>query len=144
MSKAFFNKINEIQRRIPKMVKDLPRIAKVEGLQFIADNFKSQGFEKKKGSYDKWKKKKKGNKPTLIGEKRGGAMRRSFAGETTTTTDTVIFTSSKPYTEVHNNGLKAGKPPGFTMPERRMIGNSDALDDRIENKFDRMATKVFE
>ncbi|WP_346856572.1 phage virion morphogenesis protein [uncultured Draconibacterium sp.] len=143
MANSFQQKIAEINRRIPKFIKDLPRIAKIEGLQFIADNFKQQGFEKTPGSYDKWNEKKKGRKPTLLGENRGGAMRRSFASDTTTREHAVEFTSQKPYTEVHNNGLTAGKPPGFTMPQRQMIGPSDALDKRIENKFDRMAKEIF-
>jgi phage gpG-like protein len=143
MANNFQQKIQEITRRIPRFVKDLPRIAKVEGLQFIADNFKQQGFEKKPGSYDKWKKKKQGRKPTLIGENRGGAMRRSWQGDTTTTEHTVEFTSALPYTEVHNEGLRAGRPPGFDMPQREMIGPSDALDKRIQDKFDRMAEDIF-
>lgn len=143
MANSFQRKIQEITQRIPHFVKDLPRIAKIEGLQFIADNFKHQGFEKKPGSYDKWKGKKKGRKPTLIGEKQGGAMRRSWVGDTTTTEHAVEFSSALPYTEVHNEGLQAGKPPGFDMPQRQMIGESEALDKRIEAKFDRMAKEIF-
>ena len=41
---AFGNKINNIQRRIPALEKRLPGVAKVEGLKFIAGNFKNEGF----------------------------------------------------------------------------------------------------
>ncbi|WP_347839301.1 hypothetical protein [uncultured Draconibacterium sp.] len=143
MANEFQRKIQEITRRIPQFVKDLPRIAKVEGLRFISDNFKQQGFETKPGSYKPWKKKKQGSKPTLIGEKRGGTMRRSWTNDTTARETQVEFTSALPYTEAHNDGLQSGRPPGFDMPQRQMIGPSDALDKRIQDKFDRMAEDIF-
>lgn len=138
---AFQRKIRQLEQRIPQMTKRLPGVAKVEGLKFIDDNFQHEGFEEKPGQYKRWKKKKKGSKKTLIGEKRGGGMRQSWKGESNESSTT--FTSKKPYTEVHNEGGPAGKPPGFIMPERRMIGESDALDKRIEQKFDRMAEDIF-
>lgn len=145
MSNAFFNKLDEIRRRIPDAVKRLPGIAKVEGLRFIADNFAREGFEKKTGSYTAWKKKetKGARKKTLMGEKRGGSLKRGWQQETTATGTKVEFTSSLPYTAVHNEGLQAGRPPGFTMPERKMIGESEALSNRIEKKFDKMVDDVF-
>jgi phage gpG-like protein len=144
MTNDFLNKLAEIKARLPQFIKDLPRIAKVEGLQFIADNFKKQGFEKSTGNYEQWQPKKKGSKPTLIGEKRGGAMRRSWEAATLATSTQTQFTSQLPYTGVHNEGLKAGRPPGFTMPQRQMIGDSEALEGRISAKFDKMADEIFE
>jgi phage gpG-like protein len=145
MSKAFQLKLREIQTRIPKVVRRLPGVVKVEGLRFIADNFKNQGFETKKGQYKKWKKKdKKGSrKNTLVGEKRGGSLKRSWKKESTASGTQVEFTSSLPYAEVHNEGLQAGRPPGFTMEQRQMIGDSEALNDRIENKLDRMVADIY-
>ena len=140
---SFQQKIQQIQAKIPEIIKRLPDIAKIEGLKFIKDNFKNQGFEEKTGAYIKWQKKKKGKKPTLIGEKRGGAMRRSWEGESKASKTQVVFQSSLPYTEVHNEGLPAGKAPGFSMPPRPMIGPSEALNKRIEDKFDRMVEGVF-
>lgn len=138
----FQQKIAQVTRELPQLVKKLPAIGKVEGLQFIGDNFEKQGFETKKGSYKAWAKKKKGDKPTLIGEKRGGALRRSWDSDTQTTATSVEFTSNLPYGGVHNEGLQAGRPPGFTMPERRMIGDSPALFERIEAKVTREAEKI--
>jgi phage gpG-like protein len=145
MNSDFINKLNEIRQRIPAAIKRLPGIAKVEGLRFIADNFAKEGFEEKTGSYTAWKKKKaKGaRKNTLMGEKRGGSLKRSWKQETTASDTQVEFTSSLPYAEVHNEGLTAGRPPGFTMPERKMIGDSEALTKRIEAKLDRMVEQIF-
>jgi len=139
----FQQKIRQIKSKIPVIIKRLPGIAKVEGLKFIKDNFKHQGFEEKTGQYNNWVKKKKGKKATLIGEKRGGAMMRSWEGESQANESQTVFQSSLPYTEVHNDGLQAGKPPGFTMSQRPMIGPSEALNMRIEAKFDRMAEEIF-
>ncbi len=142
---AFFRKLAEIQRRVPQVAKRLPAVAKREGLQFIADNFKNEGFEKKQGSYDKWEKKKKkgARKKILVGEKRGTRLKKSWHEGTVAKATSVEFTSQLPYAEVHNEGLEAGRSPGFTMPERKMIGPSEALDKRIEGKFDRMAEDIY-
>lgn len=145
MKNNFFKKINEVQKRIPELTKRLPGIAKVEGLRFIADNFKKEGFEEKPGSYKKWKKKKaSGNKKVLVGEKRGGKLKRSWQQASKASGTKAEFTSELPYAAVHNEGLQAGKPPGFIMPQRQMIGESEALDQRIEKKFDELADKAFE
>jgi len=79
----------------------------------------------------------------LVGEKRGGRLKRSWQQRSKAIGTRVEFVSQLPYAEVHNEGLKAGKPPGFTMPERRMIGESDALSERIEKKADKMAKDIF-
>jgi phage gpG-like protein len=149
MNAEFLNKLKEITRRLPEVVKRLPGIAKVEGLQFIHDNFDKEGFEDRPGSVRKWEKRKpeKGKKSKRSG--RGilidkGTMRRSFDTDTQAKQTSVEFTSSMPYTEAHNDGLTAGRPPGFTMPERKMIGDSLALDKRIEDKLDRMVAQVIE
>lgn len=145
MNNDFSAKMAEIRAKLPDLIKRLPGVAKVEGLRFIADNFAKEGFETKTGSYDTWKKKKdQQGKKTLMGNKRGGSLKRSWQKSTTSSESQVEFTSQLPYAEVHNEGLKAGRPPGFTMPQRQMIGPSAALDARIEKKFDEMAKQVFE
>lgn len=147
MNNDFINKLKEISSRIPQAIKRLPGIAKVEGLNFIHDNFDKEGFEENKGVVKKWperkpdKRKNKREGRQLLIDK--GAMRRSFDQETTAQGNAVVFTSSMPYTEAHNDGLRAGRPPGFTMPERKMIGDSEALSDRIEAKFDKLIEGVF-
>lgn len=145
MNNDFFNKLNEIRTKIPAAIKRLPGIAKVEGLRFIADNFAKEGFESKPGEYKGWEKKKANGarKKILMGEKRGGSLKRSWKQESSATGTTAEFASSLPYAGVHNEGLKSGRPPGFTMDARPMIGPSEALDKRIMNKFDKMADDIF-
>lgn len=140
----FIRKLDEIKRRVPDLIKRLPGVAKVEGLRFIADNFKEEGFEEKTGTYKKWPDRKMTkSKKKLVGEKRGGSLKRSWQQETQAKGTTVEFTSGLVYAEVHNEGLQAGRPPGFTMPKSQMIGDSEALFARVEKKFDKMADEVF-
>lgn len=143
MSKSFQLKLRQIQGQLPLVLQRIPGVIKVEGLQFIKDNFQHEGFENKPGQYEKWKNKKtKGaRKKTLVGEKRGGKLKRTWKGSAQGTQ--AEFSNALPYAEVHNEGLKAGKPPGFTMPQRQMIGDSDALNNRVENKLDKMINGVF-
>lgn len=149
MNSDFLNKLSEISKKVPELIKRLPGIAKVEGLNFIHDNFDKEGFEDKPGSIKKWEKRKK---ETGKGKKKrpgrqilidSGKLRRSWDSETKTTETTTEFTSSLPYAEPHNDGGRSGRPPGFEMPERKMIGDSEALTKRIETKFDRMVEQIF-
>lgn len=39
------------------------------------------------------------------------------------------------YARVHNEGLKAGRGKGFTMPKRQFIGESKELNDAIKDKI---------
>ncbi len=145
MNQAFINKLNSLVQQVPELVRRLPGIVKVEGLRFISDNFEKEGFEDKPGSWTPWKKKEKKGaaKKTLMGEKRGGSLRRSWQQQTGISGTAVEFTSQLPYAGVHNEGLQAGRPPGFTMPQRQMIGDSAGLDARVEQKFDREFDKLF-
>jgi phage gpG-like protein len=56
----------------------------------------------------------------------------------------VEFTSQLPYADVHNEGLMAGRPPGFIMPQSQMIGDSEALFKRIEKKADGLIDKIMD
>jgi len=138
----FSKKLAQISQKIPLLVNRLPGIAKVEGLRFISDNFAKEGFEEKTGQYKPWPERKIAkSKKKLVGEKRGAKLKRSWQGKASNTQ--AEFTSALPYAEVHNEGLKAGRPPGFTMKQSEMIGPSEALDKRIEGKFDRLAEDLF-
>lgn len=167
MNNEFENKIKELTDKLPDFVKRVPGIIKDEGLQFIADNFEHEGFEEKAGSYRPWQRKKmKGaQKKILIGENRGGSLRRSWKQETTADDKRVAFKSSLPYAEIHNEGgrtrahvIKAKEKkalktpyglfrkvnhPGSIMPQRQMIGESEALDKRIGAKLDRIMNNLF-
>lgn len=133
---------------------DAPRIIKTEALNAIQDAFSKQGFTditlkkwdkrkvpKRKGkpitgkALEKWKAKNEG-RAILIGHQadtKGGHMKDSFSGKATP--EKVTIFSDKVYAEVHNDGLQAGRPPGFQMPERRMIGTSEKVEKKMIDKI---------
>lgn len=135
---------------------DVSRIVKTEALNAIQDTFTNQGFTdktlkkwpdrkvpKRKGkpitgkALEKWEAKNKG-RAILVGhaaDTKGGHMKDGFTGEATP--ERVIIRSDKIYGEVHNDGLKAGRPPGFQMPERRMIGESEVTEAKMLDKIER-------
>ncbi len=162
----FLKKIKEIRKKTPEFIRRLPGIGKTEGLRFIADNFEAEGFEKKPGVYEKWPAKKTENarKKTLMGEKRGGSLKRGWGKDTRANTSQVEFTNSLPYAGIHNEGGKIAahdifpsekkalstpygvfrkvKHPGSDIPQRQMIGDSEALTKRIEEKIDKEMEKL--
>jgi len=136
---------------------DVPRIVKTEALNSIQDTFTNQGFTnktlkkwpkrkvpKRKGkpikgkALEKWEAKNKG-RAILVGhasDTKGGHLKDGFTGEATP--ERVTIHSDKIYGEVHNEGLQAGRPPGFTMPERRMIGPSETTENNMLDKIERV------
>lgn len=144
--------LTEIEARISDFVKNrAPTIIKVEALNFIAYNFRQQGFTDK--SLQKWQKRKtpdidskrKSDKRArkmdegraiLIGlssRTQGGHLKDSFTGETYPGGATI--STDKPYASVHNFGGKAGRGSGFEMPQRQMIGESEYLTKHINDKL---------
>lgn len=133
--------IAKAQREFAVIVRKLTGIVKVEGLQFIADNFSKQGFQKGSGAVSKWKgrkveaKAKEKSRAILV---QRGHLQRRWGGDTSVQDTKVIFQNNLPYAEVHNEGGKAGRGSGFQMPQRQMIGDSPHLDSMIEKKITRM------
>lgn len=41
--------------------------------------------------------------------------------------NSVVFTNDTPYAAVHNEGLRAGRGKGFTMPKRQFIGDNEKV-----------------
>ena len=145
-------------------------MVKVEGLDFIHDNFDAQGFNTG-GGVEKWKPRKppqgtwrkrsktlKGGKSqqlraTKAGGKylrdknrallvKRGHLRRAWDSNTQAKPGEVAFKNSMPYSGAHNEGLRSGRGSGFIMPERRMIGDSKELDKRIMAKIETEIKKL--
>ena len=147
MSSDFKQFLKSISPQLQQVLKRLPGIVKVEGLQFIHDNFEKQGFEKSVGNVSKWqnrklvkwKKAEQRNAGRAILVKTGN-LQRSWDSNTTASGNgnigRVVFGSDKPYAEPHNEGSKV-------HPQRQMIGESAALDARIEGKITRLMDGVF-
>lgn len=103
----------------------------------IANNSKNHyldGFRRGGGQTDDslggWKKrekkdKRKGNRAILV---LSGQLRNDLDTRKTTINEIVLGTSDTIYASVHNNGEKAGRGSGFTMPKREFLGDSRKLD----------------
>lgn len=52
------------------------------------------------------------------------------------------FGSKEPYGRVHNEGLRAGRGKGFTMPKRQFMGTSDELNELIISEINRKLNQI--
>ena len=57
-------------------------------------------------------------------------------GAVTIWTNPSTFGSKEPYGRVHNEGLRAGKGKGFTMPKRQFMGEHPELNELIIKKLE--------
>jgi phage gpG-like protein len=149
MERDFQRFLDASQEEVKSAVAKIATIVKVEGLQFISDNFVNQGFEASSGSYKKWQQRKFTKNKKL--QKRAGRsilvdsgnLRRAWDSESRVSGPKVVFSNSMPYAQVHNEGGHAGRGAGFEMPQRQMIGDSQALDDRILLKLNKLFDQMF-
>ena len=63
-------------------------------------------------------------------------IREAANGTVTIWTNPSTFGSKEPYGRVHNEGLRAGRGSGFTMPRRQFMGENPELDDLIIKKLE--------
>ncbi len=139
-----------------KMIEDdIPRAAAVIGKNFFQSSWEKQGFED--NGVKPWKKRKapkagtkaykrfiaREGRPILYSnanDKDGTHLKDSIKGRASK--NKVVFSTDKVYAQVHNEGGKAGRGSGFTMPKREFMGKSKALDKKIEAKIDKMVDNI--
>jgi phage gpG-like protein len=116
---------------LPELKRKLLDVVEVEAENHNMRNFENEGFYG--NSFQPWKerKDKTNDRKILIHtgdlKKAATTAQRSSGG--------IAFVMNQPYARVHNEGLKAGRGKGFTMPQRQFIGESRILDDLIRRKF---------
>lgn len=141
---------------------DALRIVETEALNHFQNSFVYQGFtdkslvkwparkipRRKNGkqitgkTLEKWKAKNEGRALLIshASDTKGTHLANTFVSELAPGKVTIIV--DKPYAQVHNDGLRAGRPPGFTMPQRRFIGPSQKLGEKIQAKFEKEIDKL--
>lgn len=131
----FFKKLRDA---IPQLERDIAaHVVAVEAENQFASHFRREGFEDK--AFTAWqardpKAKRNEGRSLLVdtGRLRRAATKGRVEG------DAVRFTVPLVYANVHNSDnpaeRRAGRGKGFTMPQRKFIGQSEALDRRIERK----------
>lgn len=141
---------------------DALRIVETEALNHFQNSFVYQGYTdkslvkwparkipcRKNGkqitgkTLEKWKAKNEGRALLIshASDTKGTHMANSIVSELAPGKVTIIV--DKPYAQVHNDGLRAGRPPGFTMPQRQFIGPSEKLEQKIQAKFEKEIDKL--
>lgn len=160
--------LQELQRLLDKVAKEIPdkalRIIGVEGVNFIAKNFRDESFTDI--SAKKWDKRKtedrKGrditlyrtnrrgkagqlnaygrknvNRAILVGFKTGGDKLKNSWDYIILSGKMVSIRSYKKYAKRHNEGTDG-------MPQRQMIGRSQYYDDKIKDKLTKELNKLFQ
>jgi phage gpG-like protein len=158
-------------KRLEKEFKNLystyaPKIIGNTAVKLFKQNFQDQGFFEKNG----WKEVKRREDPKNFktitrgknkGEKRGNAwarrpiltgktgdLGRSIEVKEAGNGKVVIWTnpnnygSKEPYGRVHNEGLKAGRGSGFTMPKRQFMGDHPELRKAIVTELERKLKEI--
>ena len=146
----------EIKRAIDH---DLPIICGNEAVKLFKQNFQKESFfgkpwknVKRRTGYTARYKTKSGWRTRQVPPAKGAAgSRRILTGATgdlgrsiKTRPGRASFTvySDVPYSAVHNEGRRAGRGAGFTMPKRQFIGESPELHRAIKAKIIKHLNKI--
>ncbi|SDE76709.1 phage morphogenesis protein [Riemerella columbipharyngis] len=161
------NNLKDLEAKLKHIAEVLPdkclSVIEVEGKNFIAKNFREQGFAD--NGLEKWKTRKttdrKGrdltryrtnrrgkqgeltkfgrenlNRAILVGHNTGGdKLKNSF--RVRRENQAVIFSTYKEYARYHNEGTEH-------LPKRQFMGESKHLTERITNKIDETIKKLFQ
>ena len=152
------------QKLREKIVEVLPDIIAVEGKKHFEESFDNQGFTDK--SIRKWKGRRFGGQKNrkrggqtkayreFLRKDKGRAILVSHQSDTrgthlkdsiraTKSKKQIVFSTDKPYAQVHNEGGHAGRGAGFEMPQRQFMGPSEELNRKIEEKVTREMDQFF-
>jgi phage gpG-like protein len=79
-------------------------------------------------------------KPTKIPVRRGSLLVRSSAMRNSIKSDirgeSILFSSAKPYTAIHNKSGQAGRKLSATIPQRQFIGNAPEVEKIIKENIE--------
>ena len=156
----FQSRIKELQEEFKELFdKYAPRIAGQTAVRLFKKNFQNESFfgEKwqevqRRQSWTRTHKYLKKHHPADTRRKvlsgRTGDLGRSIASKISKDGTVLIFTnpnafsSKEPYGRVHNEGLRAGRGSGFTMPKRQFIGDHHELREEITREINRKLTEI--
>lgn len=127
--------------------KTIPDHARNTLEDMIEQNFSSETYQKE----SPWKARKNEEQATERTARKGiliasSELRNSI--EITADNGTVAISSDKDYAKVHNEGLKAGRGSGFTMPKRQFmpIPNQPLpqdVEEKITQNIEKILDKIF-
>jgi len=148
---------NKNIQRITKEYKEFfdkyaPVIAGKESVSFFKKNFQNEAWGRNKWQEVKRRQSEKTKGAAKTRKILTGAtcdLARSIEVKETTPGTVVIwtnpsaFSSKEPYGRVHNEGLRAGRGAGFTMPKRQFMGNDPELNKIIIEKLESKLKEIF-
>ena len=125
--------------------RDLPVIIGKKAVDLFTENFQKEGFQD--NGVQPWKEVQRrtrkvrgaaGSRKILTGKT--GDLGRSIKYEIAPGQVTVF--SDVIYADVHNEGLRAGRGAGFTMPKRQFIGDSADLDNIVQKEIEKALNNI--
>lgn len=155
----------QLFKQINQFKKEIPRIAGVEAVNFFKASFRKQGWHN--NTIEKWPARK-----TRVGRQtdkrailvKSGALKKSIRIDRLTKTG-VIVSSELPYSKIHNQGGRINKTAkvrahqrrvgrgstnvrshnrrmNIDMPQRKFMGQSNALDNIIIRSLERRLHQI--
>ncbi len=135
--------IDGIKNRVAQIVShDLPAYVGTKGMALFKRNFLTQSFF---GA--KWKDVRRRTHPPKGKKGQAAARRQILVGSTGNLRRSIGYKVGNGYVEfgtdaeygaVHNQGLKAGRGKGFTMPRRQFIGHHAEVDKEVRKAIERL------
>lgn len=139
-------KIRKLQQQMQKAVEASVVDMMVIAQNHFTENFRKQGFDDR--AVERWQPRKATSYKTKSGRrvddttrailigKGTGNLRRSIRKMRTGKYTGLIFITgnANKYAKVHNDGLRAGRGRGFKMPQRKFIGDSYNMFQKIDRK----------
>jgi phage gpG-like protein len=152
--KEFQKRLNTLEKEFKELFsRYAPTIAGKTAVSLFKKNFQEEGFfgdrwrEVKRRQDNKGSKKAWARRKILTGAT--GDLGRSIHYRVQKDGKAIIFTepsdfthSKEPYGRVHNEGLRAGRGSGFTMPKRQFIGDHPELRQAIADEINRKLKEI--
>jgi len=141
--------LKEMERKIGRFInQDAPRYAANYAAKKFKENFLNEGFFGERWKEVKRRQDSRNFKTLKSGKNKGVSKATNEAGRNKILTGTgnlrrsikqrtkpgvAIVYSDTEYGHVHNEGLRAGRGTGFTMPKRQFMGSNPELEREIFN-----------
>lgn len=135
--------IDKQRKRVAQIVNDdLPHYVGTKVISMFKRNFLTQSF-----FGVKWKDVRRRTHPPKGKKGQAAARRQILVGSTGNLRRSlgykvgsgyVEFGTDAEYGAVHNQGLKAGRGKGFTMPKRQFIGHHAEVDKEVRKAIERL------
>ena len=122
---------DRIKQNIQRVKKDVPKILASVTRRYFLSSWEKQGYDGKAWAEvqrrvpgtkaNKYAKPAARTRQILVGSGRAYLKKEVNDSLKTCNWDEIVFVVKAPYAKVHNEGLKAGRGSGFTMPQRQFM-----------------------